>query len=238
MLPVASIHSLCAILRKPEKLRNLIIIFTFILSSCDDTLPKTGQKLTQAILWRTERFLPTNFGYNLLEVAQDSGTESLRFLYLFDHNNNFIDGIQLYGMVQNIEKDKIEINPSASGWTGDSTIGNLKVQYVDNKEVGYGGGTEGDFIMDSLKYDRKMKNVTLYFKKSKEWFSSEDCSHTEKMTTQIQNIEFNPEYVGDFEIAKSELVVKKGIWSHTKYFTTRDKKQLTIFFEDIEKNGL
>jgi hypothetical protein len=241
-------------------MKNLIIIITLTFWGCDSPKTKTGQKLDQSTLWKTERFIPTNFGYNLLEITSDtSDIDAPRYLYLFDDKNTFLDGTRIYGTIQSVEKDKIEINKSMSGWTGESHIGNLKIIYTDIKRVSKGGGIDGSFIVDSIKYNKSEKTVTLFTRKPEEQFvlmsneienKNNEFTIQEITTVPIKDIDFSNHIVqitSWYSMTVSDSIKrldskmgidKSGSYNSTKNYFFHDRQKLQDLFTDIEKNGL
>jgi hypothetical protein len=208
------------------------MLLSVFLLSCQK---KGEEKLNQIFLQKTERFVPTDFHYNLLEIVSDTADiDSPRFLCLFDKNANLVEQIRLYGTVQKSEKNYIIVNKNISGLTGNSNIGNLKIKYEDIKKISKGGGINGEYILDSIKYDLDNKKVQLFYKKSKEWFG-EKIYKTEKKTVSISDINFEPQYKKCLTITGWD---RKGKYNSTERFYYKDKKMLTKFLMQIEKNGL
>src|SRR4051812_17271751 len=95
-------------------------------------LPDKGQPLSQATLWKVERIVPSKTGYLLLEVKADpNDEESSRQLFLYNNRNEFVDGITLFGMVQDVESDRITINHTFNDYTARGSIGFLSIDYVN-----------------------------------------------------------------------------------------------------------
>lgn len=153
-------------------LKITFALFAITFLSCNTRSHKSEQKFESFFLWKAEKIIPTSFGYNLIEIKEDtSNIESRTYLYLLDSSNKYIDHIILYGAIQKAEANKIEISKDLSGRIGSESIGNLKIVYVDLKNNNKSSGIDGSFLVDSLKYNRNKKTVTLFAKRPKEQFA-------------------------------------------------------------------
>ena len=83
-------------------------------------------------------------------------------------------------------------------------------------------------------YNRKQNTVSLFFKKSKEWFGNENCSEQILLVRPIMDINFEPYEENYFVITDWD---KNGIYNTTKRFKCKDDKVLSVFFNKIRKNG-
>lgn len=213
-------------------MKYLIILLSVFLLNCQK---KEGEKLNQVFLQKTERFVSSNFNYNLLEIVSDTADiDSPRFLCLFDKNGNLVEQIRLFGTVQKSEKNHIILNKNINGLSGNNSIGKLKIKYEAIKKISKGGVINGEYILDSIKYDLDNKTVQLYYKKSKEWFG-EKIYKTEKKTVFISDINFEPQYKKCLTITGWD---RTGKYNSTERFYYKDKKMLTKFLIQLEKNGL
>ena len=226
-------------------MKKSIVIFFFILLGCDSTFIKKEDKLDKSTLCKVERFIPTSFGYNLIDITTDtSDVEAPRYLCLYDNNNKFIDGIFIYGSVQNTEKDNIEINKDMSGRIGKGSIGGIKINYTNIKRISQGGGFHGEYIVDSLIYNKNEKTLLIFTRKHKEEANitkdeienhNNDFINPETTVIPIRNIEFNPFDNSYFSITGWD---KSGKYNSTIYYYFSYRKVLINFFNYIEKNGL